>query len=87
MTSVELDPDPSDHIEWLTSAEVCAMLRIESLMTLDRYIKAGLPAHQPLPGGRRLFDKAEVVGWIKSRWTAKTAEQQASGGEPNGDVR
>jgi hypothetical protein len=91
MTSVELEPEPDStgpiHLELLTAAEICAMLRIESLMTLDRYIKAGLPVHQPLPGGRRLFDKAEVIAWLKLRWTAKTADQQASNGDPNGDTK
>jgi hypothetical protein len=91
MTSVKLagsaangDPTGPLHIEWLTSAEVMRLLRIVSPITLRRYIDAGLPVHQPMPGGQRLFDRAEVNAWIKSRWTAKTPGQQPSA-ESNGN--
>lgn len=90
MTSTKLagsagngDPTGPIHIELLTAAEVMELLRIVSPITLKRYIDAGLPVHQPMPGGQRLFDKAEVVAWIKSRWTAKTPDQPPA--ESNGE--
>ena len=85
--AVDGDPTGPIHIELLTSAEVMELLRISSLVTLQRYIDAGLPSHQPMPRGQRLFDKAEVIGWIKSRWTAKTPGQQASPPERSGGDR
>lgn len=43
--------------------------------TITAYIRAGMPAHQAVKGGRYLFDLSEVDGWICSRWTARVAGQ------------
>lgn len=72
-----IDELAGEQPTYMTSAEVLKLLRIESLITLQRYIKAGLPAHQPIPGGQRLFDRAEVIAWIKSRWIATTPDPDA----------
>lgn len=49
----------------LTRAEMAAYLRI-SLVTLTDWVKRGLPAHRKRKGGRVLFQKSEVLGWLRS---------------------
>lgn len=49
----------------LTRAEMAAFLRI-SLVTLTDWVKRGLPAHRKRRGGRVLFQKSEVLGWLRS---------------------
>lgn len=71
-------PDPAATLpRFLTIPEVMAMLRIRSKVTLAKYVKAGLPAHQMVKNGQILFDPAEVETWVKSRCTSPDPGQVA----------
>lgn len=48
-------------------------------MTLYRWMEAGCPSHQPMPGGRRLMDPVEVDEWIRLRCTSPAPDQKAAG--------
>jgi excisionase family DNA binding protein len=54
-----------EHEILLTRAEMAAYLRI-SLVTLTDWVKRGLPAHRKRKGGRVLFQKSEVLRWLRS---------------------
>jgi excisionase family DNA binding protein len=57
--------DSSGPEALLTRAETAALLRI-SLVTLTTWVKDGLPAHRKRKGGRVLFEKSEVLRWLRS---------------------
>jgi len=57
-----------------TAVEICELLGIHE-QTLARWIKAGLPTHQPIRRGRRLFVRAEVLAWVQSRCITPKPDQ------------
>lgn len=71
------NPDPTAPTRWVGTPELMAHLGIVSKNTVTNYVKAGMPVHQPLKGGRYLFDLVEVDEWIRSRWTASVPRQTA----------
>ena len=72
---MSFSPTPEGY---LSIPEVCEYLGI-SHPTLYRWMKQGLPSHQiSSPRGRRLFVRAEIDGWICSRWTERAAGETAS---------
>jgi excisionase family DNA binding protein len=78
MTLMSFDPPPvtSARPDYLTVDEALEHLTI-SRPTLYRWLKLGMPSHQPVPGGRRLFDPAEIDAWLKVRCTSPSPGQVA----------
>jgi predicted DNA-binding transcriptional regulator AlpA len=66
-----------DRRQLLTAPEIMEVLRIKARQTLYRYEAEGLPFHQIKPGGRKLYDPAEVLDWIGSRWSRQAPGQTA----------
>jgi predicted DNA-binding transcriptional regulator AlpA len=65
---------------WFTARQIREYLQI-SEPTLYRWLRAGLPSHQIVPGGRRLYLPSEVQSWIQCRCIAPApdrAGEQAS---------
>ena len=76
MTNIETEQP------WLSVTELLDRLagagfRI-SWATLYRYMDVGLPSHQPMPGGRRVFKYDEVDAWLKSRCFDNAAAQSGA---------
>jgi len=70
--------DPTPPRQWVDMRTVRAHLGGLSQNTITSYIKAGMPAHQAIKGGRYLFDLAEVDRWICSRWTTRDPGEGAA---------
>lgn len=61
--------------EWLTTDELLEAFRRRgwpcSRSTVERWLRAGMPHHQPGgPNGRRVFAWVEVERWVRSRCLA-----------------
>lgn len=63
--------DPDCPRAWVGMKELRDHLGGVTANTVTRYIAAGMPAHQPIKGGRYLFDLAQVDEWIDSRCTTR----------------
>jgi excisionase family DNA binding protein len=61
--------------EFLTLKEAASFLKI-SVATLNRVMREGkIPSYKI--GGRRLFDKAELIGWVKKHKSSFGAQSEA----------
>ncbi len=63
--------------EFLTLKEVSKFLKI-SVATVNRFMREErFPSYKV--GGRRLFDKAEIIAWVKSHKSSFRDQEESSG--------
>jgi excisionase family DNA binding protein len=64
-------------VEWITISEAAGRLH-RSTKTIRRWIKQGvIPAHQLVPGGSYLIDAHKLDAIVRSKWSARTADDAA----------
>ena len=56
------------HTDWMTAAQVGALLNYRPAHVAELVRRRGLPSHQPTGrGGRHMFRRADVEAWAAQR--------------------